>query len=185
MSIQSKQLAHDRAQDQIEHMWAEDGVIHVIDKKGTRHMYTVKEAAQKAVLINQQLEAIDKIQRNPALASQSLKNQLDRGNAFVTKVIELCKIAKRQQQSSNKQDKTSLLNNFLEGKDPNGNKIKITDEDKLIELYKSEFFTLDYSDIRDVLRSKSLAEEHKKPFLSRMHTQKVAEANNFKPTLIV
>jgi hypothetical protein len=177
-SAHRRQVAHRKQQDFIVRSWAEDGMVFTEDKNGVKKMHTVKEAAIKAVELNKQLAELKNLQMLPGNSVSDLKDQEKRSHTFINRIIELCRLASSQLESGDK--KTTLLQNFVEGKDLTGQKLVITDEDTRIEHLVMQLHTLDEHDIRAMLRNKTVTNpEMQEKILSRMHTQNMAAAANF------
>ena len=162
-----RQKAHSKAQDYIERLYAEDGLIFSITKEGAKKMFTVREAVTRAEAINLQMQEISNLLKDPTKTSKSLEEQLRRGYTFIKKVGEVCREAQMQKDSGSK--KTELLNNFVEGKNIDGS-AQTYNEDQRTEYLILQLNTLDEKDIRTVLRSKQHTHEQQEAILSRMHT---------------
>jgi len=171
-----RQKAHSRAQDYIERVYAEDGLIFSVTKEGQKKMFTVREAVTRVQAINLQMQEISNLLKDPTKSSSSLQDQLQRGYNFIKTVANVCKEAQKQKDSGNK--KTKLLNNFVEGKDVDGRAIS-SSEDQRTQYLMLQLSTLDEKDIRTVLRSKEYTHEQQENILSRMHTLNMTTAMNF------
>jgi len=169
---------HTKAQDYLERVYAEDGVIFSVTKDGQKKMFTVREAVTRAHAINLQMQEIANLLKDPTKTSKSLEEQLKRGYKFVKQIGEVCREAQKQKESGNK--KAELLTNFVEGKDMDGNAISNTDEDQRVMFLMSQLNTLDEKDIRTVLRSKKHTHNQQEAILSRMHTLNMTSRMNFK-----
>jgi hypothetical protein len=168
---------HKKAQSLIERVWAEDGMVFSVTKDGQSKIQTVKEAATSCMAINAHMTYIQNLMKDPSKDNQVLREELRKGNDFIKLVSNVCRQAQAQKEAGNK--KTDLLQNFVNHKDINGKDNALTDEDQRVEFLSMQLHTLDEQEIRAVLRNKSLPHAAQEQVLTRMHTQNLAEQQNF------
>jgi len=147
----------------IERMWADKGVLHILKKNGDQTMLTVGEAASRAAQINAM----------PRLNPVEMKHRIQ----FVEQIVNLCREAKAQQED--KGDKvTQDLHNMLSGKLPDGSNFedsKLNTIDAQLSRYILQYHTLSERDLLVILEDENLELDQKEYMMNRMHAQRLAE----------
>jgi hypothetical protein len=178
-----KVKAHKKSTSLIERVWAEDGMVFSITTEGQTKLQSVKEAATACMKINEHMVYLQELINDPLKDNQSLRQELAKGNTFIELVTKVCREAMVQKAAGN--NKTDLLQNFVNHKDADGNDNTLVDEDQRIEFLLSQFNTLDEQDIRAVVRNLSLTPDQQDSVISRMHTQNMATKQNFKKSDVI
>jgi lauroyl/myristoyl acyltransferase len=142
----------------LERIWAEAGMVHILDKKGKQISLTVREAAFRAGQLNQM--------DVPAFLK---RHNLD----LIDKIIEVCREAKHQLEDSSPDSKTKAVQQLLSPA-----AAQLTPEQVNEDIMASAYPFLDRDEIRAVLREESLTGDiiQQKKILETMNTVRKQKA---------
>ena len=123
----------------IERIWAENGLVRVLEQSGRGTTMTWRQAAYR-------IQALNKMKVPSDNATQTQK--------LIEKAIEVIREAKYQQELADNK-KTQMIQNVLEGKTAEGVPLSEieTSEDKEVKKYAAQFTHLQEDEIRIVLNN--------------------------------
>ena len=156
----------------IERIWAEDGMVKTLDKKGNTQIKTVKEAAMYARELNKMFPMdLNKVPKE-------LVPEAQRVHKFIQEIIKVCRDAASQKE--NDVGKAGVINNMYEGLTPDGKQLKpVTDEEAIIHQLTFQYPGLDFEDIRAIMRDEQLDPAQKSIILGQMHQEHMSAKFGF------
>jgi hypothetical protein len=150
----------------IERMWADKGVVNILQKDGKTRILTVGEAAARAVQINEM----------PTFNEDERRHRLH----FVEEIVNLCREAKAQQEDKSNKS-TQGLHNMLAGKMEDGSDVKdskLLTSDVQIQQFLFKFTSLTEREVIAVVDNKEWTMDKKEYMLQRMHALRLQEEAN-------
>ena len=146
--------------EMIDHMWAQNGVVHVRTKEGKVSRMSIQQAVHRASAINKS--------RIPGCHASQKQELLE-------KIIQTCREAKYQVENNDRG--AVLVNNALEGKTSEGQPVEefMSEEDRIRGL-QFKYYSLSDTEIAAALRS-DFPEPAKMQLLQRMHAENIAQGN--------
>ena len=158
-----------KTNNRVDRMWAEDGMVKIIDVEGKLHVKTVKQAAHAANELNKMFPA-----HISHKAPTALREDIAKTHTFVERIIKTCREAKAQREIGGS-DKAKKLDNLFSGLTPDGQTAKEQTLDQAMQTLAIVNHTLTEQEIVTVMTNATGTREMKEDLLMKMHSQRVTE----------
>lgn len=138
----------------MERIWAENGVVNIETKTGELRTMTVRDAASRAMVLNQM----------PVPAWERGKL-----NDLITKIKDVCMEAQAQRETP-KDKKTEIVQNILEGKNTEG-KIPVESNSQLVDRFMFQYPSLTKREVEVIAYNDHLPLSKKEEIVKEIHRQ--------------